>query len=179
MLNEYTGKDDLVFGVTVSGRSMPLADIESRVGMFINTLPMRVKIEPNLKWCDWLKKVARAQVDLEEYAYTPHHLIQNCVVLPPNQSLFTSNLRFQNYPIAEAGVRPKNQFEFIEFTDVDWWHYPLNFVIMPDLRVKLEIHYDTRFFEPIIVLDILRKVETSLSRFVADESNRNKKLLPD
>jgi hypothetical protein len=40
----YTGDDDIVFGTTVSGRPPALENVESMVGLFINTLPLRVAI---------------------------------------------------------------------------------------------------------------------------------------
>ena len=46
LLGRLTGRDDVVFGVTVAGRPPEIAGIESMVGLFINTLPLRVKLPP-------------------------------------------------------------------------------------------------------------------------------------
>ena len=46
LLGRLTGRDDVVFGVTVAGRPPEIAGIESMVGLFINTLPLRVQLPP-------------------------------------------------------------------------------------------------------------------------------------
>src|SRR5215216_1016254 len=46
LLSRYSGKRDVVFGSTVSGRPAELAGVETMVGLFINTLPLRVEVSP-------------------------------------------------------------------------------------------------------------------------------------
>ena len=58
LLGRMTGRDDVVFGVTVAGRPPEIAGIESMVGLFINTLPLRVKLPPGKPLCDLLKEIA-------------------------------------------------------------------------------------------------------------------------
>ena len=49
LLGRLTGRDDVVFGITVAGRPPEIAGIESMVGLFINTLPLRLKLPPGQK----------------------------------------------------------------------------------------------------------------------------------
>ncbi|MEP7122425.1 MAG: condensation domain-containing protein, partial [Byssovorax sp.] len=42
LLARYSGEDDVLFGATVSGRGAPVPGIDRMVGLFINTLPVRV-----------------------------------------------------------------------------------------------------------------------------------------
>ena len=44
LLGRLTGRDDVVFGVTVAGRPPEIAGIEHMVGLFINTLPLRMRL---------------------------------------------------------------------------------------------------------------------------------------
>ena len=46
LLGRLTGRDDVVFGVTVAGRPAEIAGVESMVGLFINTLPLRIALPP-------------------------------------------------------------------------------------------------------------------------------------
>ena len=55
LLSRYSGQEDVVFGATVSGRPADLAGIESMVGLFINTLPIRVEASPEAVLLDWLE----------------------------------------------------------------------------------------------------------------------------
>ncbi|HEV3285732.1 MAG TPA: condensation domain-containing protein, partial [Steroidobacteraceae bacterium] len=57
LLGRLLGRGDVVFGVTVSGRPPEVAGIERMVGLFINTLPLRVKLPPEKSLLDLLKEV--------------------------------------------------------------------------------------------------------------------------
>jgi hypothetical protein len=53
LLSRYSGHDDVLFGATTSGRSISLAGVESMVGLFINTLPVRVGVDGRATVADW------------------------------------------------------------------------------------------------------------------------------
>src|SRR5690606_37380264 len=60
LLARHAGVDDVVFGATVSGRPDQLAGAESMVGMLINTLPVRVRVESTAPVADWLAQLQRS-----------------------------------------------------------------------------------------------------------------------
>lgn len=64
LLSCYSGDRDVVFGVAVSGRPPALENVETTIGMFINTLPARVAVEPERMLIPWLKEIQRAQVEM-------------------------------------------------------------------------------------------------------------------
>ncbi len=156
LLWKYNESGDILFGVTVSGRSAPLADIESRAGLFINALPLRLRLSPETRLTDLLQEILRKQSELEQYVYAP--------AAPIEQPLFGSNIRFQNYPLreeyADGGGKLKITYRF----GVDWWHYPLNLAVYPELRVKLHLAYDARYFDAASARGILRQMKNLLSR---------------
>jgi len=165
LLHQSSGKDDLVFGVTVSGRSAPLPEVELRVGLFMNTLPLRVKIALDLPWDRWLQGLMQEQNLLEQYAYTSLEQIKTWAGILPDQMLFLSNLRFQNFPSQEIVLRPEDRFKIEDFLSVDWWHYPINLIIIPGSELELMINYDVCCFEPHVIRQILQKLAEILSHF--------------
>ena len=60
LLGRLTGRDDVVFGVTVAGRPPEIAGIERMVGLFINTVPLRVKLPPGQPLHALLRRCRRA-----------------------------------------------------------------------------------------------------------------------
>ena len=64
LLGRLLGRDDVVFGVTVAGRPPELAGIERMVGLFINTLPLRVKLAPEKPLLALLREVQDEQSKL-------------------------------------------------------------------------------------------------------------------
>src|SRR6185436_11435234 len=71
LLSRYSGEADVVFGVTVSGRPATLAGVETMVGLFINTLPARVKIPTTQSILDWLQALQAQQLEARQYDYSP------------------------------------------------------------------------------------------------------------
>lgn len=165
VLHEFSGEDDIVFGVTVSGRSAPLPQIETRVGLFMNTLPLRVKIIPDQPWDQALQTVMQEQNMLEQYAYTPITQIKNWIGLQPDQMLFFSHVRFQNYPSQELNTSTNQHLKIEDFTSFDWWHHPLNLVIIPGAELQLIINYAVNSFDATLIQQMLEKLAIILSRF--------------
>src|SRR5262249_27022586 len=64
LLGRLTGRDDVVFGITVSGRAGEIAGIESMVGLLINTLPLRLRLPPWQTMGDLLGQLQQSQSGL-------------------------------------------------------------------------------------------------------------------
>ncbi|MDY7096361.1 MAG: condensation domain-containing protein, partial [Acidobacteriota bacterium] len=70
LLARYSRTRDVVFGVTVSGRPPALEGVEQMIGLFINTLPLRVQLAPDAEVGSWLQKLQEQQAELGQYEYS-------------------------------------------------------------------------------------------------------------
>ena len=82
LLSRYSGERDVIFGATVAGRPEALPGIESAVGLFINTLPVRVHIDPDEGVVNWLIRLQEHQVELRQFESTPLVQIQSWSEVP-------------------------------------------------------------------------------------------------
>ncbi len=89
LLSRYSQESDVVFGSTSSGRPTALADAESMIGLFINTLPLRVEVDNSSVLTSWLKKLQTEEVQMREYEYSPLPKIQQWSEITPGLQLFT------------------------------------------------------------------------------------------
>ncbi|MEO1764739.1 MAG: condensation domain-containing protein, partial [Cyanobacteria bacterium J06629_18] len=80
LLSRYCNQDDIVFGATSSGRPATLTGSESMVGLFINTLPVRVQVDPQASLITWLQELQNQQVESLQYEYSPLLEIQNWIL---------------------------------------------------------------------------------------------------
>ena len=101
LLGRLTGRDDVVFGVTVSGRPAEIAGIESMVGLFINTLPLRLKLAPSMPLSDLLRQTQDSQSQLMAHQHVGLAEIQQLAGLG---ELFDTLVVFENYPVDRAGL---------------------------------------------------------------------------
>ncbi|NIM15671.1 MAG: amino acid adenylation domain-containing protein [Candidatus Aminicenantes bacterium] len=98
LLAKYNNKRDVVFGAVVSGRPAEIEGIESMVGLFINTIPVRIRCGENTGFIDMLKSAQEAVIDSESHCYYPLAEIQANTLL--KRKLLDHILVFQNYPVS-------------------------------------------------------------------------------
>ncbi|WP_345943444.1 amino acid adenylation domain-containing protein [Streptomyces sp. SID8352] len=138
-LGQQTGRDDVVFGATVSGRPADIAGVDQMIGMFMNTLPFRVTLRPGEQLRELLVRVQQ-----EHAALLPHH----CLGLGRIQQttglglLFDTLYVFRNTPLNDAAREEAVAAHQIGWThSVDGTHYPLTLAVTPDRSLELSLAY--------------------------------------
>src|SRR5439155_26388043 len=76
LLSRYTGSASVTYGVTVSGRPDGLKEVESRVGLYIKTLPVHARIDAKQQIADWLAEIQQGQLESRGYQHTGLSTIQ-------------------------------------------------------------------------------------------------------
>src|SRR5262249_9623728 len=99
LLSRYSGSEDVVFGATVSGRPASLAGVEEMVGLFINTLPVRVRVKRDERVGGYLQRLQEQQVEVRQYEYSPLVEVQGWSEVGRGVRLFDTLLVFENYPV--------------------------------------------------------------------------------
>ncbi|MFM0286805.1 non-ribosomal peptide synthetase [Paraburkholderia megapolitana] len=168
VLRRYSKTDDVVFGVTVSGRPATLDGVESIVGLFINTLPFRVRIAPQRPFTEWLATVHTAQTEMEPHSYSSLVDIQKWSELPARDSLFDSLLVFENFPVAAAPDLGPDEIEIHDTRAFAESNYPLTLTVHPDTRLAFRISHDANRFAPDVVRQMLDYIRGLLERFAED-----------
>lgn len=167
LLSCYTGKKDVVFGATVSGRPTDLAGVETIVGIFINTLPVRVRIASNAPLLPWLKDLQARQVEMRQYEYSQLAQVQGWSEAPRGRPLFDSILVYENYPVNIASEERSVSIEISNFRAQERGNYSL--VVKAALtrhRLLLETLHDGRLFNDVAIARVLRSLKTLLNSMV-------------
>ncbi|MFD5697592.1 non-ribosomal peptide synthetase [Streptomyces lasiicapitis] len=146
LLSRYGGGDDVVFGTTVSGRPGDLRGVTSTVGLFINTLPTRVRVDGQRRLLDWLGDLQAAQSESRRHDFVSLAQLQTWSDIPGGTSLFDSIVVFENYPF-DADALARHGLAIDQERDVQPTNYPLTVVISPGERLSVELGYDPRYFE--------------------------------
>ena len=172
LLSRYSGENDIVFGATVSGRPADLTGVESMVGLFINTLPLRIKITPDSTVLGWLQALFAQNQDMRRYEYTPLMQVQGWSELPRGSSLFESLLVFENYPINQALSGKVNGLTIEAVSVIDQTNYPLTVSAFPGTELRLEITYAADRFEAETIKQMLKHLQRLLAAFVEQPQTR-------
>jgi hypothetical protein len=146
LLSRLTGRDDVVFGATVSGRPPELPGIESMVGMFINTLPVRVRIDDRRTIGELLTGLQSEQAALLDHHYVGLSDIGR--VAGPAVG-FDSLLVFESYPVDRDAIAAASSIDGMSVTGVDFaggTHYPLTLMVTAETTLGLGLEYQTGRF---------------------------------
>ncbi|HEY1016648.1 MAG TPA: condensation domain-containing protein, partial [Herpetosiphonaceae bacterium] len=167
LLGHYSGRADVVFGSVVSGRPPTLAGVETMVGLFINTLPVRITLHPEQPLATWLGGVQEQQADLRQYEYTPLVQVQGWSEVPRGTPLFENLLAFENYPLEERRDEPDGALEFVYQRFESNLDYPLGLIAVPGNELRLRLWHDARRFPAARITLVLTDLAALLERFAA------------
>jgi amino acid adenylation domain-containing protein len=149
---------DVVFGVTVAGRPPELPGVESIVGLLVNTIPLRVRLDDRAPYRDLLRVVQEQQLASREFEHSSLGEIMRAVGRPAGRPLFDSVFVFQNHPpLPRAGPR-LTAVRVVESTG-----YPLTVVVELDGTPRLRLLHQ----RPVIGPDVARRRLEELHRVLA------------
>ncbi|WP_432091965.1 non-ribosomal peptide synthase/polyketide synthase [Streptomyces sp. NRRL F-5630] len=141
LLSGLTGRQDVVFGTTVSGRDAAVDGIESMAGLFINTLPTRLVWAPGDSLGTVLERLQREQGTLLDHQHLGLAEIQRLAGHAGEGELFDTLVVFENYP-ADTGLSdPTGTVRLTGHTFHDAVHYPLALVVKPGRRLDLRLKH--------------------------------------
>jgi len=133
-----TGTRDVAFGATVSIRPPELVTGERMIGLFINTIPVRVRFDPAESLAGLLARVQDEQAGLVGHRHLELAEVQR---LAGHGELFDTVVVFENYP-ADVGA----EFGDVRITELDnnggdVTHYPLGLLVQPNDRLMVKFGY--------------------------------------
>ncbi|WP_183121207.1 amino acid adenylation domain-containing protein [Nocardia seriolae] len=147
MLAQFSGRTDVVFGGTVSGRPGELPDADRAVGLFINTVPTRVRLDPAETAAQLWSRLHREQTALLDH----HHLgLSEIHALTETDSLFDTVLVLESYPLDAQGIRNLTGRARLDLTEViatDSTHYPLTCSVTVHDGMRIRLQYRPEVFD--------------------------------
>ena len=134
-----TGGDDVVFGSTVAGRPTELDGIDSVIGLFLNTVPTRVKLDPAQSVADAMAKVQSDRLELMDHEYLGLGDIQRAA--GASGALFDNLFVLQNFLDDDTFTDMEAEHGIIGHDSIDASHYPLTWVASPGRRLWVKLEY--------------------------------------
>ncbi|MBL8192752.1 MAG: AMP-binding protein, partial [Blastocatellia bacterium] len=162
LLNHYSNESDIVYGSVVSGRPTSLKDTDKMIGLFINTLPVRIKINKSQYLTDYLKQLHEQLIAIREYEYSPLSEVQTWSQIERGQSLFDTILVYENYPIDFSLQEYKGALSLRNPKVIERTNLPITVQIFPAEQILIRIIYDSSRFEPKAINQILEHLKTIL-----------------
>src|SRR4051794_2617115 len=176
VLSRYTGRGEVVFGATVSGRPPEVPGIEEMVGLFINTVPVLVRVPARMATAEWLRALHHEQAEARDHELAPLAKVRAWSGLPPEAPLFETLFVFENFPMG-AGEAEGEEPPFVVTAAraAERTNYALSLVVAPAAGgMRASATYDARRLDAARVRALLaaylRVLEQLVTGSAADTS---------
>lgn len=187
LLQKYNICEDIVFGITVSGRVPQLNGIENSVGLFINTIPLRVHTYDESTLEKSIKKVDEELKAFNEYQYTPLVDVKKYLKIDGKKDLFNSLVVIENYPIDTKINSSDSKLKINSYSMFERTNFDMTLGVMIEDELIFNFIYDNIQFNKETInalassyIEILNKMIESLDTSLKDIellSNEEKELM--
>ena len=170
LLSRYSGHTDVLFGATVAGRPAQLTGVEAMIGLFINTLPIRLQVRPTEPLWRWLQQCQAQSAEQEHFAWCSAGQIQTWSEVAHAVPLFQSLLVFQNYPTGaavEAAAGPALELIPVDYTGAHT-PYPLTMLVALAPALTFTLIFDRHYLQETDISHIITHWSTLLQRVTAE-----------
>jgi natural product biosynthesis luciferase-like monooxygenase protein len=182
VLSRYTGDPDVVFGATRAGRKGTIEGADDMVGVFINTVPVRVRMEKDRSVRSWLQELRRQWVDHRPYEHAPLTQIQGWTDVPRTDLLFESLVVFERYHL-QTHLRQarEEQWSSREVRLLQHTGYPFTLYGYDGDQLCLDLEYAPDVCPDDAAERLLRHVQTALQELSSrlDDPLREISILPE
>ena len=167
LLSQYNNTNDVVFGAVVSGRPGEIKGIEEMIGLFINTIPVRVSINENATVATLLKNVQESAISTAAHHYT--QLADVLAVSEPGSGLLDHILIFENYPIQEmveqhAAGQQEQELQLVSSAGVEQTSYNLSVSIIPGNNIRIRFEYNSQVYDAALMAALEQRLTQMITQ---------------
>lgn len=163
VLQRYSGEAEVTFGCTSSGRPAELPGVDGMVGLFINTLPVRVAVPDDSDLGPWLRDIQARYTAARRYEYSPLAQIKKWAGAPGPQPLFHSVILLDNYPLSVGLGELTQRLSVRQVTAFEKTSEPLTLMVTPEPASTLRLIYHRERFAPGSVDEIMEYFRATLA----------------
>jgi amino acid adenylation domain-containing protein len=168
ILSQQTGQREVVFGVTVSGRNIDLEGVEDMIGIFINTIPLRLSIDTRETLQDFLRKIQIKMSFNQERVYISLAEIQ---ATQREHQLFDTLFVFENYPRAKKKSTSFNSFSLKKHRNLERTEYALALTIIPSDETRVCFNYNKKHLQKHQITSLQQIFKRFCEFFVKERKN--------
>ncbi|ASZ61283.1 hypothetical protein CLD04_08935 [Bacillus subtilis] len=156
LLQKYNNSNDVVFGSVVSGRPEGIPGIENMIGMFINTIPVRVQTRTGITCADLMQNIQELAISSSSYDTYPLYEIQ--AQTKQKQDLVQHIMVFENYPVEQevghGDISDKTKLKITNFRGDEHTNYDFNVLVMPGREMQVHLQYNANVYSRVGVEQI-------------------------
>ncbi|MEV8533411.1 amino acid adenylation domain-containing protein [Streptomyces sp. NPDC051211] len=165
VLSAAVGRHDVVFGATVAGRPADVPGADTTIGMFLNTVPLRIALRPEETVAELLRRVQSERMALMDHEYLGLAELQRA---GGHGVLFDTLYVLQNFADEGAFRELTERHGITGVGSVDATHYPLTLIVNPAERVQVKLEYRPDLIDDEQAAATLNRYRTLVERLLGD-----------
>jgi thioesterase domain-containing protein/acyl carrier protein len=168
LLGRFVEHEDIAFGTIVSGRSIDLQNAERMAGMYMNVLPLRIRLDDSQKFSDWLKSLQFQQAKIREFEYCNLNEIINSGNSTDGNLLFDSVVVFENMPLENirgGGISIES------FESGLTSNYALTLAVSPLKEIRVHLKYNSCIVPQQQISWFFNNLSSLIEIIIEDKSN--------
>ncbi|RZM73098.1 hypothetical protein C3B51_21300, partial [Pseudoalteromonas rubra] len=175
-LHRYSGQSDVCFGTTLSGRPPEVANVEQMIGLFINTVPVRVQLDHQASIGSQLQQLHRAHSQREQHGYLPLPEILSCGNHGIQGAMFDSLFVFENFPAdlhetgAQTGQEGASQLQVQNAASIEYTNYPVALTASLQGVLSLRLSFHGHQYDRTDMTQLLAHFNTALRSLLSLEA---------
>jgi len=177
LLSRYSNEQNVLFGVTVAGRPTDMEGADEILGLFINTIPLPLNVDPTLSAQAFMEQVWQTNHTIREYEFAPLTDIHRWSDFPPKSvitksvttnsattsgEMFDTLFVFENAPLEYAEDTNQPTFELQGASNRTHTNYPITVVVYPKQNLGLQLTYDCSRFDDVDIARMLENFQHTL-----------------
>lgn len=172
MLYRYSGEQDIVFGVVRANHKSTIDGADAIIGLLVNTLPLRVRVDPDAALVPWLREIRQQWQAMREHDHASLADIQAWSDVPAGAPIFHSTVMFQNYELDAHLRKQGGAWSGREVRLVSQTNYLLDLAAFDGTELRLSIDFDRSRFEDDTVGRMVGHVQTLLEGMASNPTAR-------
>ncbi|MDQ0416224.1 fengycin family lipopeptide synthetase D [Croceifilum oryzae] len=157
LLGKYNQSQDVVFGNVVSGRPSEIPGVENIVGLFINTIPLRVQWEKEQNVLNFLQSLQKHAIQSQGYEYCSLANIQTQSEL--KQELIQHLWVFENYPMELGDKATANSLTIKDVVAFEETNYHLNLIVLPGSQLRIHFKFNENKYDPLMIEQVKKHLQ--------------------
>ncbi len=167
LLFNYCNDEDIAFGTTTAVRPADIKNIENTVGLFINTIPLRIKATSEENVLSYIKNVSCSLQERKEYEATPLVDIKKYSELHREEELFQSIFVIENYPIDQSLMSDDNPLRIKEYSSFEKTNYDLTIIVnLSQSAMDIKLLYNCELYDTKTIQNLVGHYEVILRELI-------------
>ncbi|MBN2862729.1 MAG: amino acid adenylation domain-containing protein [Bacteroidales bacterium] len=173
LLNRYSRTEDVVFGSVVSGRPAEIPGVDKMIGLFINTVPVRIRMEDDMSFSDLSRQAQASALKSDVFCFLPLPEIQSLSEL--KNELIDYIIIFENFPVHEAVANSSRDDDDLELSienveSFEQTNYNLNIVVAMGDELLIKFNFNRNVYDPEIISGLMVHLKTAIQQVIHNHS---------